>query len=119
MAVPKTEDGPSYPVLPFETVLAGSQKGASTSDVNIPASTSADVGLRLLLRAIDEQGERSLYLDSEASSQVMMSVSLTLGEPPSFLDDIREYLHLALHFRFSLHSPKRICPLAIPPSLWW
>ena len=100
MAVYKVNDGPSYPVPPFETVLADSRKGASASTVDIPASTSADVGLRLLLQAINEQGEKSLYLDSEAPPEVTMSMDLTLGEPPSFLDDIREYSHFTLSFRF-------------------
>lgn len=101
-AAHKVNDGPSYSVPPFETVLADLRKGASS--VDIPGLTSADVGLWLLRQAINEQGEKSLYLDSEAPPEVTISVDLTLGELPSFLDDIREYLHFTLSFRFSLNS---------------
>ena len=118
MAVHKADDGPSHPVPPFDAVLDGSRKGASKSTLGILASTSADVGLRLLLQAIDQQGERSLYSDSEISSEVAMSVSLTLGEPPSFLDDIRECLHFTPSSRFLLNLLKPAYLFPIPPSSW-
>jgi len=78
-------DDASYPVPPFETAFANSRKRKS-------ASTSADVGLRLLLQAISERGEMSWYLDSEVCNEAIVSVDLTLGQPPSFLDDVCEYL---------------------------
>lgn len=80
---------PPYSVPPFETALASSCQGESTSItemLNNPASTSADIGLRLLLRAI--RRGRSWYLDSETSIESTTSVDLTLEEIPSFLDDI-------------------------------
>ena len=90
------EDDSSYPTPPFETALVNSRKGkpapiAKTSD--IPAATSADIGLRLLMQAIDERREISSYLGSEASYEATVSVDLSLGEVPSFLDDTCEYLY--------------------------
>ena len=119
LAAHKADGGPSYPVPSFETVLNCSRKGAPTSAAGIPASTSADVGLRLLLQAIHEQRERSLYLDSEASSEVTTSVCLTLGEPPSFLDDIREYLDFALSFPFHSILLSGSVRLPSPPACSW
>jgi len=78
-------DDASHPVPPFETAFVNSCKRKS-------ASTSADVGLRLLLQAIGERGERSWCLDSEVSNDAAVSADLTLGQPPSFLDNICVYL---------------------------
>ena len=87
----KGENDPPYPIPPFETALASSRQGKSTSItemLNNPASTSADIGLRLLLQAIGERRGGSWYLDSEASVETTTSVDLALEEIPSFLDDI-------------------------------
>jgi len=95
MVFDEDEDDPSYPTPPFETVLVNSRKGKPASiakALDIPAATSADIGLRLLVQAIGEQRETSLYLGSEASYEATMSVDLTLGEFPSFLNDTCEYL---------------------------
>ena len=105
----------------FETALASSRKGESASVArasDVPASTSADIGLRLLVQAINERGERFLYLDSETSFEATMSVDLTLGEAPSFLNDTCEYLQFILFVRFSSNSSQWIYPLVIPRSLW-
>ena len=101
------EDDPSHPAPPFEVALANSWKGRSASvtrALNVPASMSADIGLQLLVQAIGERGERSLYLDSETSFEATMSVDLSLGEVPSFLNDICECLHFSLSVRFSFNS---------------
>lgn len=48
------------------------------------------------MQAIDERREISLYLSSEASYEATMSVDLTLGEVPSFLNNTCEYLYFIL-----------------------
>ncbi|KAF9645462.1 Dus-domain-containing protein [Thelephora ganbajun] len=84
--------GASSSSAPFETALTNSRKNNLSASVvetpDDPASTSIDVGLRLLLKAIGEIGERSWSLDSEASGEITASMDLTLGEAPSFLDDL-------------------------------
>lgn len=53
-----------------------------------PASTSTDVGLRLLLEAISGPGEMFRCMDTQVFSEATLSMDLTLGQTPSFLDDI-------------------------------
>ena len=112
IAFHEDEDDPTYPFPPFETAPANSREGKSAlvaKMLDVPASTSADIGLRLLMQAIGEQGERSLYLDSEASSfEATMSVDSTLGEAPSFLNDICEHLHFIIFVCLSLNSSQWI-----------
>ena len=96
MAFHEDEDDPPYTTPPFETALAKSRKGKPASIAkasDIPAATSADIGLRLLVQAINERRDMSLYLGSEVSFETTMSVDLTLGEVPSFLNDTCEYLY--------------------------
>ena len=59
MVFDEDEDDPSYPTPLFESALVNLQKGkpaliAKASD--IPAATSADIGLRLPVQAIDVRG---------------------------------------------------------------
>ena len=115
MAFHGDEGDPSYPVPPFQTALANLQKPKSASvakTLGVPASTSADVGLWLLTQAMDGWRERSLYLDSVASFEATMSVDLSLGEVPSFLDT-REYLCFITSV-FFFHSILLSRPIRLP-----
>lgn len=92
---PFDADKPSYSTRPSHPHFAGSRKekpdpAPKTSDV--PALASIDVGLQLILEAIGKQEEEWLCSDSEGSYEAATTMDLTLGEAPSFLDDIREYL---------------------------
>lgn len=62
-----------------------------------PASTSMDIGLQLLRRAIREQSGSSWHLEeSSVSYEATVSADLSLGQIPSFLDDISECLFFLL-----------------------
>jgi hypothetical protein len=66
-----------------------------------PASTSTDIGLRLLLQAISERGEMYRSLDTQAFDEDTVSMDLTLGRIPSFLDDICKLLKFTLSLFFN------------------
>jgi hypothetical protein len=122
MALREDEEDPSYPAPPPETAPVNWRKRKSASvakTIDVRASTSADIGLRLLAQAIDERREISLYLGSEPSFEATMSTDLSLGEVPSFLNETCEYLHFTPSIRFSFNFSQRIYPFAIPRSPWW
>ena len=91
--LPSDVDHSSSPALPLETPFANKRTpeapAAKTSDHL--ASTSMDIGLRLLQQAINGRGGRFWHLEmSHVSCESSVSVDLSLGQTPSFLDDICE-----------------------------
>lgn len=79
-------------ISPIGTVLANPrQRNPKTlvAGLNIPMSMSTDRGLQLVLKAIDERGNKSWYLEqSQVSYETVASTDSSLGQAPSFLDDI-------------------------------
>lgn len=83
--------GASRSIPPIKTAFPKGYIRKSTSVAEASgytASTSTDIGLRFLLEAITERGERIQYMDTQVFCEATVSMDLTLGHTPSFLDDI-------------------------------
>ncbi|KAF9778264.1 hypothetical protein BJ322DRAFT_1175821 [Thelephora terrestris] len=90
---PFDADKTSNPTPSPHSVFASSRtkkSSPSPETLVVPALPSIDVGLQLILEAIGKQEEVSFYSGSESErlSEAATSANLTLGEAPSFLDDI-------------------------------
>jgi hypothetical protein len=98
--LPSDVDDPSYLLPPLETpfVNEGTLKAPTVKTLDHPASKSMDIGLRLLQQAINERTGRFWNTEtSHMSCETLFSVNLSLGQAPSFLDDICErFLFLSL-----------------------
>lgn len=91
--LPSDADDSSYPVLPLETPFAEKRTSEApvTKTFDHQALTSMDIGLRLLQQAINESEGRFWHPEmSSVSYEASVSTDLSLGQAPSFLDDICE-----------------------------
>lgn len=111
----------SYSTHPIKTTLANgiTRRSSSVAEASDdPASTSTDIGLRLLLEAMIERGERFQYMDTQVFCEATVSMDLTMGQAPSFLDDICTHFQFSLFVRFQLNFVQWIYPFDIHPCPW-